>query len=170
LRDQNLPVTLATFTFLLRRAGRPIQDVAVDAACGAFEAGARTPTELGADLVAAVGVHLGGDEPKHVAAALDAILGAGASRTDLGEGADREARLGAIRRTHFGNPLPWLAQLVERTPDGRLVVRWVLVEGFDEVARVMDPNPWDDKDEERTLPINDFLVLWELTGCASVRV
>ena len=34
----------------------------------------------------------------------------------------------------------------------------------------MDPNPWDDVDEERTVPLGDFQVLWELTGCSAIAV
>jgi hypothetical protein len=34
----------------------------------------------------------------------------------------------------------------------------------------MAPTPCDDKDENRTIDLGDFMVHWELAGCASVRV
>lgn len=174
MRDPHLPVTLATYVFLLRRSGHAVADAAVEAACAAFEgagAAARGGLDaLGEALVAAVQGHLKGDAVEDVVAAVRAVFGGLAVRTDLGDAPEREARAAAIRRAHFGNHLPWLAVIVERLAGGDVGRRWVLVESFDEVAKVMDPNPWDEKDEERELPINDFLVQWELAGCPSVRV
>ena len=167
--DPHLPVTLATYTFLLRAAGHSVADAAAEAACAAFAKGERPADELGADLVAAVGLHLRGDDAAAVTAALAALFGDLAVRTDLGAGPDREARVAAIRRAHFGNHLPWLARIVDRLPGGDVGFRWVLVEAFDAAVKVMDPNPWDEQDEERELPVTDFLVQWELGGAVSVR-
>lgn len=167
--DPHLPVTLATYTFLLRAAGHPVVDAAAEAACAAFAKGERPADALGAELVAAVGPHLRGDDAAAVTAALASLFGSIPVRTDLGAGSDREARVAAIRRAHFGNHLPWLARIVDRLPGGGVGFRWVLVEAFDGAAKVMDPNPWDEQDEERELPVNDFLVQWELAGSVAVR-
>lgn len=168
--DPHLPVTLATYVFLVHAAGHAVSDPAVEAACAAFAEGGKPVDELGATLVAAVSSHLQGEGVDAVTGALRALFADGAVRTDLGDAPDRESRLAAIRRAHFGNHLPWLAVLIERMPDGDVGRRWVLVESFDGAAKVMDPNPWDDKDEERELPIGDFLVQWELAGCVSARL
>ncbi len=170
IADPNLPVTLATYIFLVRTAGHPVVDPATEAACSAFAAGGKAPEALGADLVAAVQAKLAGATAANVVEALTAIFGAVPIRTDLGAGPDREARTADVRRAHFGNHLPWLAVIVDRLANGDVGRRWVLVEAFDDAARVMDPNPWDDKDEERDIPVNDFLVQWELAGGASVRI
>jgi hypothetical protein len=167
--DGNLGVTLATFLFLLRRSGRPLADAAIDAACARLDSASGAPAALGAALVAAVEPHLAAGNDA-VLPALRAIVGEDHVRADLGEGADRDARTTAIRRAHFGQRLPWLAEIADRLPDGSIGRHWVLVEAFDEVARVMDPNPWDDRDEERAIPVGDFMVLWELAGLRSIRI
>lgn len=162
-----LAVPIATFLLLARRAGRTVSDPTIDAALAAFEAGGSAPAELGAALTEAVSAVLG-DKLDDVVPTLTTLLGE--LRTDLGAGADRDARLTAIRRASFGNALPWLARIVDRTPAGQVIQHWVIVERFDDAARIMDPNPWDDIEEERELPIVDFLVRWELAGCESVRL
>ncbi len=168
--DASLAVTLATFLFLVRRAGLTLADPAVESACAAFDAGGAPVETLGNALVTAVQARLSGARVEDVVAALRALLGDDHVHTDLGAGADRAARATAIRRAHFGNHVPWLAVIIDRQPDGEVARHWVLVESFDEAARVMDPNPWDDKDENRTIDLGDFMVQWELAGCASVRV
>jgi len=166
----SLSVTLATFLFLVRRAGLTLRDPAVESACAAFDAGGAPVDTLGAALASAVEARLTGARVEDVVAALRGLLGDDHVHTDLGAGPDRAARAAAIRRAHFGNPLPWLAVIIDRQPDGEVARHWVLVESFDDVARVMDPNPWDDKDENRSIDLADFMVQWELAGCASVRV
>ncbi len=168
--NETLAITLATFLFLVRRAGRPILDPAVEAACAAFDAGGAPLATLGATLAGAVRARLAGARVEDVVEALRELLGADHVLTDLGDAATREERAATIRRAHFGNHLPWLAVIIDRQPDGEVSRHWVMVESFDEAAKVMDPNPWDEKDEERDLPINDFMVQWELAGCRSVRV
>lgn len=168
--DESLAVTLATFLFLVRRAGHPLKDPAVESACAAFDLGGAPVEVLGKALVDAVRTHLAGARVEDVVAAIGALLGEDLVLTDLGDAPDREARAAAIRRAQFGHSLPWLAVIIDRQPDGEVGRHWVMVESFDDEARVMDPNPWDDKDEERSLPIVDFMVRWELAGCRSVRV
>jgi hypothetical protein len=168
--DGNLGVTLATFLFLVRRSGIALQDPTIEAACAAFDTGGATVEALGTALVAAVRARVGGDRFEDVVAALRGLLGADRVRTDLGDAPDREGRAANIRRAHFGQRLPWLAVIIDRTPDGDVGRHWVMVESFDEVVRAMDPNPWDDRDEERVLPVGDFMVQWELAGCPSIRI
>lgn len=168
--DESLAITLATFLFLVRRAGRPLKDAAVESACAAFDAGGAPVDVLGKALVDAVRARLSGARVEDVVSALGALLGEEHVLTDLGDAPERDARIAAIRRAHFGHPLPWLAVIIDRLPDGEVGRHWVMVEGLDEAARVMDPNPWDEKDEERSVPVNDFMVQWELAGCRSVRI
>ena len=172
--DESLAITLATFLFLVRRAGHTLLDPAVESACAAFTVasgvGGAPVDVLGKALVDTVRARLAGARVEDVVAALGALLGEEHVFTDLGEAPERDARIASIRRAHFGHSLPWLAVIIDRLPDGEVGRHWVMVEAFDEAARVMDPNPWDDKDEERSLPVNDFMVQWELAGCRSVRV
>ncbi|MBM4369409.1 MAG: hypothetical protein FJ102_24565, partial [Deltaproteobacteria bacterium] len=88
----------------------------------------------------------------------------------LAPAADRESRVAALRRALFGVSLPFLARIAHRD-SGVLAERWVIVESFATTVKVLDPNPWDDKDEEHDLPLVDFLVRWELAGAevAGVR-
>ena len=90
-------------------------------------------------------------------------------RGDLGDG-DRAERAARVRSYQFGRSLPWLARIYERQSDGRVAPSWLLVERVGEAVHAMDPNPWNDIDEERQLPWADFLVLWELDGCTSLSI
>ena len=47
---------------------------------------------------------------------------------------------------------------------------WLVVERVTEEVLAMDPNPWNDIDEERHIAVGDFHVLWELDACAAVHV
>lgn len=161
--------TLATYSFLLHRAGVAPTDAAVAAALGKLAAATEGFDAAGQALVGAVSAHVRGEGEDALVAAARALYGERV-HTDLGAAADRDGRLAAIRRATFGSPLPWLARIVERTTDGAVQLTWVLVERLDDEVQVMDPDPWDGKDEERALPTADFLVLWELGGNASIRV
>jgi hypothetical protein len=167
--SSKLATTLATYVFLLDRAGVAPNAGPVADAMGRLRAATEGFDALGDALAKAVAAGLGGESAGDVAGALRTIYG-DRVRDGFGAAADREGRLGAIRRAAFGSPLPWLARIAERTADGGVGLSWVLVERLDEEVRVMDPNPWDGKDEERALPTEDFLVLWELGGNASARV
>lgn len=170
MADTNLEVTLATFLYLVRRGGVPVRDEKVEAACAAIDGGGADVAALGRQLVDAVRPRLGNGGVDEVIEGLRGLLGADRVLTDLGTEPDRDARVAAIRRATFGRHLPWLAVIADRTADGKLGEHWVMVEDFGDEARVMDPNPWDDRPEERTLPLADFLVRWELAGGRSARV
>ena len=85
------------------------------------------------------------------------------------EGESRDERIHSIRKYSFKNSLPWLAQIAERHND-ELVTHWVLIEKFTDWVICMDPYPWDDIDEEYEIPLNDFMVKWELAGSNSVFI
>ncbi len=157
--------TLATWIYLLRCQGVPIADAAVDAGCAAVDHGG----DAGAPaLVAAVRAQLAGPRFDDVAAALRAVIG-GAVVADFGAGENAEARAGALRRATFGDNRPWLASIADRR-DGVLEEHLVLVSAYADTVTLMDPDPWDDVPEERSLPLPEFLVRWELAGARAVRV
>jgi hypothetical protein len=54
--------------------------------------------------------------------------------------------------------------------EGKVHPSWLLVERVTDEVTAMDPNPWNDVDEERHIPVQDFQVLWELDACSSVYV
>ena len=43
-----------------------------------------------------------------------------------------------------------------------------MVERVTDTVTCMDPYPWDDLDEEYTLPLVEFMVRWELAGGESI--
>lgn len=171
-QDGNLGITLATWTFLLHQADHPPDDPAVRAACEKIQnAGEDQDLDaLGRDLMAAIRQVLGEDRPafERVAEVLRSWYGSDRIRTDLGEPESRGDRARGIRRYQFGNPRPWIALVIDRFPDGTVGEHWVMVEETTDVVKVMDPYPWDDVDEQYTLPLVDFMVRWELAGCHSL--
>ena len=70
----------------------------------------------------------------------------------------------------FGRRLPWLARVYQRSELGAVRAVWLVIESVTDEVIAMDPNPWNDIDEERRLPVDDFHVLWELDACSSVYV
>ena len=50
------------------------------------------------------------------------------------------------------------------------MTNWVLVEALRETVQLMDPYPWDRVEEEREMPLWEFVAKWELAGCESWRV
>lgn len=168
----DLALAFATWAYILHSAGLEADDAELVQACVAVrdapdrEAG----DEAGMTLVRRIIALLGEGEP-----AVEQVLGMAAAlygerlSTDLGEGS-REDRASRIRRYQFAVGLPWLARIYERQADGQVGPTWLLIERVSDVVRVMDPNPWDDVDEERDIPWADFQVLWELAGCPSARI
>ncbi len=164
-----LATTIATWLYQLHAAGEPATHDGIRRACEAVRA-AEAPQageEAGRALVREVEELLGGSEPDHDEAAARAAYGDRVGRA-LGEG-DRDARTAAIRRYQFAVGLPWMARIWERR-DGAVAPGWVIVERVTDEVLAMDPNPWDDVDEERHIPVGDFHVLWELDGCPSVHL
>jgi hypothetical protein len=170
--DGNLRVALATWIFLLHQAGEGVADPEIAAACAAVAGAtdATTGDAAGLALIEHVGarVDAAGTDPAAIAALAGQLL-AGDVRGDLG-GGDRDARLARIRGYQFRRCLPWLARIWERHPGGAVAPSWLLVSEVTDLVRALDPNPWNDVDEDRALPVHDFQVLWELDGATSLHL
>jgi hypothetical protein len=173
LKSGNLGVTLATWVYILFTGGTTADDAGIVAACEALrdaEEGAALD-RLGQDLVDAVLAAIGSDETDFdtVLACVQRLYGTEHVATDLGEPADRFERARGIRRVQFGRNHPWIALIIDRFPSGVVGAHWVMVEDLTESVKVMDPYPWDDVDEQYEIPLNDFMVKWELAGGQSIR-
>lgn len=164
----HLPTALATYLFLLHQAGHSASDAAVSAAVGGL-ADADNADAAGQALVELLDERLGGaddPDPAQVLALMTAWFGADHVSAELGD--ERWERARNARRYHFRHNLPWLARIVDRFPSG-LGTHWVLVERVTDEVTCMDPYPWDDLDEEYSVPVLEFMVKWELAGGDSVR-
>lgn len=165
--DEQYATTVATWVYQLHAAGVVAQDDSISEACGAVWASkeASEGEAAATRLVEAVRMALGSGSLDGAAQGWfpDRVL------DSMGEG-ERDERTTRMRRHQFNSGLPWLAQVFERRSDGAVAPHWLLVERVTDQVSVMDPNPWDDVDEERCLPLGDFQVLWELTGCSAVAV
>ena len=191
-----LHTTLATWLYYLDQAGHRAQDAGIANALGRISsigqmqaemlaaadqqdyataaalkaklsASKNDPDALGQELVAAVEATLKGDSSEAVIAWAQSQLGAENIEGDFG--GDRESRAQKARQAGFKTGLPWVAQIIDRFPDGRVGAHWVMVERVTDHVRCMDPYPWDDIDEEIEVPLADFMVKWELAGCAGLR-
>ncbi|HND00220.1 MAG TPA: hypothetical protein PKY30_19675 [Myxococcota bacterium] len=160
--------TVTTFLVMAQRAGFSVDSpefVALAKRIGGEDSG----EALGQELVAVVQGYIGDGSPDAVIAGLKALLGA-AVTADANYGDHRDARLAGIRRTLFGRSTPWLAWVLERSPEGTLHSTCLLVEDFADKVVVMDPNPFNDIDESRRYSISEFLAIWELAGCRSLSI
>lgn len=162
--------TIATWVYVLHAAGSPATHDRVRAVCESVAAAsnAETGDAAGLALIDAVASLIGDGSPDAIRDAARALYG-GRAAEGLGAG-DRDARNARIRRYQFAAGLPWLARIWERRADGAVTPGWVIVERLTDQVTAMDPNPWNDVDEERTLPVGDFHVLWELDGCRSLHL
>jgi hypothetical protein len=156
MSDAATNMTFATALFLLRRAGVPVQDAALEG--------------LAAAIDAATDPQSAHDAATRLAAALDSATGPQGSLGRAFPGltshvvqGDRQDHVAALRRARFGSSLPMLAAIADRF-DGGVGVRWALVLDVGEDVSLLDPNPWDDVAEDRHLPLGDFAVRWELAG------
>lgn len=159
---------LATWTALLHGAGERAALPGIDKACDALVwADFGAPTRAaGNALVHEVSALL--ERTGSVEAAASALFGVRAVQTF---GAPtREERTQRIRTYDFQVGLPWLARLWQRKPTGDVLPCWEVVLSVDTHARLLDPNPYDDVDENVDLPVSDFHVLWELSGAAHVHL
>lgn len=165
-----LSTALATWAFLLHVDGVEAADEAVKGACEAVKAAAdeTTGNAAGDALVARVDELLTGSTLAEVSVFAQALYGERA-KADLGEG-DRNSRTSRIRQYQFSHSLPWLARIWERQENGEVAPTWLVVERVTDQVTAMDPNPWNDIDETRHLPVADFHVLWELDACASIHI
>ncbi|TNE89521.1 MAG: hypothetical protein EP330_10955 [Deltaproteobacteria bacterium] len=158
--DGNLAVTLSAWMVLLhRRAALPVDEDLAGLVQGVCDEASGTA------LVDAVRAAVGGSDPGSVLAFAQAQYG---EEVHGGMGhADRDKAVRTIRRYQFARNTPWLCRIYERHHD---VVQptWVIVERVTDEVLLLDPEPFDDVEEERTLPLADFLVLWELDGATSV--
>ncbi len=164
-----LAYALATWVFLLKVDGVEPDDAELAGACDAVLAADEevAGNAAGEALVKAILAKIEGVEPEHVQQFAGALYG-DRIETTFGEG-DRSERLSRIRKYQFDRNLPWLARIWERTDD-TVGPMWLVVERVTDEVAAMDPNPWNDIDETRRLPVADFQVLWELDGCTSVAV
>lgn len=165
----HVPYTFATWVFSLHVAGVRAADGIVAEQCQrVLEATDATDgNAAGEVLVERVRTLLAGTDVDALGQAAMALYGDRVQR-DLGAG-DRMVRTSRIRKYQFSAQLPWLARIWERR--GQTVEpSWLLVERVTDQVTAADPNPWNDIDEERTLPVSDFHVLWELDNCANLYV
>lgn len=164
-----LPYTLSTWAFTLHVAGVRAADPEVESACEgiARATDARVGEASAVALVERIRTLFASDAPEVVIAGARALYGARVT-TDLSAG-DRQLRTARIRRYQFASQLPWLARIWHRDGD-RVEPLWVMVERVTDRVAAADPNPWNEVDETRSWPLEDFLVLWELDGCTSLLV
>lgn len=168
----DLPITLATWVFLLDQRGIRPDHAGLRAACDALVAAGRSGDDadwgaLGEALVDTLrGALLGADEATVTALARGLY---GDQHITGDGGGSREQRLAAARSYQFKSGLPWLARIYDRFPDGTVGPHWVLVEQITDTVTCMDPYPWDDLEEEYQAPVADFMVKWELSGCTTIR-
>lgn len=157
-------VAFATWAFLLHVRGIRAQKADVAAAIEACLAATDDASgeRAGDALIVAVDALFGAPStPEAMSQAATALYGAAAGAAFTAD--DREARVQAIRKYQFARGLPWLARIWERS-DGQVAPTWLLIEKIDDQVYALDPDPWNDIDEERALPVADFHVLWELDG------
>lgn len=160
---------VATWVFVLHVDGRTAADPELASACASVLSASEEAAgnAAGEQLVARVRALLAGDDPGGVEAFARSMYGERLV-VGLGQG-DREERLHKVRKHQFTSNLPWLARIWERSGDG-VAPAWLVVERVTDEVTAMDPNPWNDIDETRHLPVSDFQVLWELDGCTAVAV
>jgi hypothetical protein len=170
MADQELHYTFATWVFSLFVAGIEACDEEVATQCRAVADAteADTGNAAGEALVKRIADLVRNADPETVSAAARQLFGEHAA-SEMGDG-DREARTHRVRRYQFSRGLPWLARIWERKSQGHVAPTWLLVERVTDQVSAMDPNPWNDIDEERVLPVQDFQVLWELDDCTSVHI
>lgn len=169
-RTEALNYALATWVFLLHVDGVQSADSDIAAGCRAVQEAEdeSTGNAAGEKLVAHIGQALQGSDLEGVASFARKLYG---DRVDTGLGqGDRTERLSRIRKYQFSSNLPWLARIWERDEQGQVAPTWLVVERVTDEVAAMDPNPWNDIDENRRIPVGDFQVLWELDACAAVAV
>ena len=169
--DSNLRLVLSTWVYRLHAAGIDPDDDVLREQCAAVDAAQDDAAgdEAGMGMVRRIADLL--DDGEGPGAVLELARDLYGDRVDgsLGEG-DRAERTTRIRKYQFGRSLPWLARIYDRYPDGEVAPCWLLVEQVTDEVQVMDPNPWNDIDERRHIPLGDFHVLWELDGCTAVGI
>ena len=192
----HLATTLATWLFYLDQAGHRTKDTAVASALDAISSigrlqaemlaaaerqdyataasiqaqlqePGRNPDTLGQILVQAVNASLSGHSADDVMSWASEQFGTEHIGSDFGD--NRTDRTQFVRQVTFRTGLPWIAEIIDRFPDGQLGSHWVMVERVTDHVRCMDPYPWDDLDEEVEIPLTDFMVKWELAGNSGIH-
>jgi hypothetical protein len=168
--DTVLATTLATWIFLLHVDGHHADDADVHQACANVAAATEEASgnAAGLALVERVAAALDGTDVDAVTSVLRQWYGERLD-TELGKGS-REERIHRIRQYQFSHSLPWLARIWERQQDGSVAPTWLVVERVTDQVTAMDPDPWNDIDETRHLPVQDFQVLWELDACTALSL
>ena len=165
-----LDYAIATWVYVLHASGVEVINPDIKGHCEAISAAteATTGNQAGEALVHAISAKLGGTTKDDVVALTTTLFG---DRLHQGfDASSRQERASHIRAYQFAKNLPWLSQIYERQPGGEVGPTWLVVERVTDQVTAMDPNPWNDIDEERHLPLSDYHVLWELSGCASVAL
>jgi hypothetical protein len=167
---ERLATTLATWVFQLSQRGVALGDP--EAAGHVARVAEATDPDAGnaaaRGFVSWIAGQLAGSDPEHVAAFARRVFGDRAS-TAFGEGSDREERAHRVRKYQFARGLPWLARIWERV-GADVRPGWLLVDRVTDAVTAADPDPWNEIEEERTIPLSDFVVLWELADNASLHV
>ncbi len=165
-----LSYALATWVFLLHVDGVHADDAGIHRACVDVQEAEdeERGNAAGERLVERVRSLVEGVEPEQVRAFARALYGDRVG-FDLGQGS-REERTHRIRQYQFSRSLPWLARIWERQEDGSVGPTWMIIERVTDRITAVDPNPWNDIDETRHLPVADFHVLWELDGCTAIHI
>lgn len=164
----NLGVTVGTWLFILHTYGHAFTDPRITAGCVAIQDADPDDADVAGQALVALVDELLGATPDSGAVRdwLAQLLGeAHVGRID---GEDRAGRTQHIRAYQFRSNLPFITQIIDRFPDGTVGAHWVMVERVTDTVTCMDPYPWDDIDEEYTLPLVEFMVKWELAGCESI--
>ena len=167
-KSGHLGITVGTWLFTLHSHGQSFSDPQITAACQAIaDAAPDDADQAGIALVNLVQAGMGSARSAtDVRAWLRGILGDAHIGSISGE--DRAGRTQRIRAYQFRSNLPFIAEIVNRFPDGSIGTHWVMVERVTDTVTCMDPYPWDDIDEEYSLPLVEFMVRWELAGCESI--
>ena len=167
-KSGNLGITVGTWLFVLHSYGHSFSDAAITDACAAIaSASPEHADQAGMALVERVNTGLSGaSTAAEVRAWLAGLLGEG--HVGSVSGADRTTRTQQMRTYQFRSNLPFIAEIVDRFPDGTIGTHWVMVERVTDTVTCMDPYPWDDIDEEYTLSLVEFMVRWELAGGESI--
>ena len=163
-KSGSLAFTLSTWVYVGHIRGRELLDPMVLAACE--QVTSSPDTDAAGQALASLLESRTADDFDAVVALATLLFGAAVETTPGGE---RESRIRDARRYQFRTQLPWLARIVDRTPEGEVRPHWVLIEQVSDTVRVMDPYPWDDVDEEVDVPLVDFMVRWELAGGQGLR-
>ncbi|HCH63796.1 MAG: hypothetical protein CL927_03410 [Deltaproteobacteria bacterium] len=164
----NLGITVGTWLYVLHSYGHAFSDAAITDACAAITSASPDDADpAGMALVELVNAGLNGaSTAAEIRTWLAGLLGTQHVGSVTGD--DRAARTQQMRTYQFRSNLPFITEIVDRFPDGTIGTHWVMVERVTDAVTCMDPYPWDDIDEEYTLPLVEFMVRWELAGGESI--